>query len=183
MHKIDIQKTTFKRLQHHAEPLVDSNDSVINRALDALEMQNSTGRRLEPNENAVQPIDPAKLPDLRHTKIISASISQQALKSPKWNSLLKKLLIISMQRLGSFDELERISSINMKEGYYETSGYKYIKQANISVQGTSANDACHAIVNIARQLNIDLEITIQWRQKEGSKFPGEKRRLILKQQD
>ncbi len=182
MHKIDIQKTTFKRLQRHAEPLVDPNDSVINHALDALEMQSGTGRRPKPNEHTIQPIGPAKLPDLRHTKVISASISQQALENPKWNGILKKLLIISMQRLGSFDELERISSINMKEGHYEASGYKYIKQANISVQGTSANDACHAIVKIAEQLNIDLAITIQWRQKEGAKFPNQKRRLILKHQ-
>lgn len=37
MTDITIEHTTFERLQRHAQPLVDSSDAVINRALDALE--------------------------------------------------------------------------------------------------------------------------------------------------
>ena len=37
MRKVDITERTFERLQRHAVPLVDTADTVINRAFDALE--------------------------------------------------------------------------------------------------------------------------------------------------
>ena len=39
MPEIMIEQSTFERLQRHATPLVDNTDTIINRALDALEQR------------------------------------------------------------------------------------------------------------------------------------------------
>lgn len=177
MPEIIIEQSTFERLQRHAKPLVDTTDSVLNRALDALESQeNDAGS--EQNDVAIErQINPRTLPNLTHTKILDASLAGQHVVRPNWNLLLDKMLIRAMKQLGSLDELRQLCPANMVQGIKEENGYRHLAEIDISVQGMSANDACAALVAIAQSLRFDLKITFMWRPKEGAMYPGEKARM------
>ena len=177
MPEIYIEKTTFQRLQQHAKPLVDTTDMVINRALDALELQGNGSADVVKHR-----LDPQDLPNLTHTTIIDASLSGQSLVKPNWTMLFDNLLISVMRQVDNFFELRKLCSVNMVQGRKKDKGYRHLVEIDISVQGMSANNTCRAIVAVAQNLNIELEITLMWRSKVGALHPGEKGRLCVTQQ-
>ncbi len=179
MPEITIEESTFQRLQRHAKPLVDTTDSVINRALDALERQVNNDGENQGDDVTNHPIDPQFLPDLTHTTILSASLSGQSVMSPNWSKLFDCLLVRAMKQVDDFSKLRNRCSINMVQGRITGAGYRYLPEINISVQGMSANATCKAIVEVAQSLDIGLDITYMWRCKEGALHPGDKGNLSL----
>lgn len=180
MPAITIEEVTFERLQRHAKPLVDTTDTVINRALDALEfgddLMSSGGGRSSTTERRV---DPQKLPDLKHTKVLDASLNGKRVTKPNWNLLFEKILICTKSSIVDFDELRKLCPMNIVKGRKEDEGYRYLTEVNASFQGMSANDACAALVIAAQSLGIEVEIVFVWRTREGAAHPGEKARLYL----
>lgn len=174
-----IEQSTFERLQRHARPLVDTTDIVINRALDALEVREE---QTDPKENPAvveRLIDPRALPNLTHTKILDATLAGDRVSRPNWNLLLERVLIRAMKQLANFDKLRQLCPANMVEGHKDDEGYRHLAEIDVSLQGTSANHACGALVAVAQSLRIGLEITVMWRPKKDAKFPGEKARLCI----
>ena len=182
MPEIYIEKTTFQRLQQNAKPLVDTTDMVINRALDALELQDNDSAEDECADFVKHRLDPQDLPNLTHTTIIDASLSGQSLVKPNWTMLFDNLLISAMRQVDNFFELRKLCSVNMVQGRKKDNGYRHLVEIDISVQGMSANNTCRAIVAVAQNLNIELEITLMWRSKVGALHPDEKGRLCVTQQ-
>ena len=178
MREITVKQSTFKRLQVHAKPLVDTTDTVINRALDALELQESDSGE-EECEVVTHRVDPQILPNLTHTTILEASLSQQSVKKPNWSKFFDNLLITAMGQVNDFSKIRKICSINMVQGRRRDAGYHYVAEIDISVQGMNANSTCRAIVDIAQDFNIGLKIIFMWRCKEGAIYPGEKGKLCL----
>ena len=84
MPEITVEQSTFERLQRHAEPLVDSADKVVNRALDALEQTGSRVVADSGTSNSERRIDPNDLPNLTHTKVLDASLDGDILAKPNW---------------------------------------------------------------------------------------------------
>ena len=75
MPQVTIEDTTFERLQRHAKPLIDTFDTLMNRALDALEQtEGRPGLASVSGTEAERRIDPRVLPELTHTKVLDASI-------------------------------------------------------------------------------------------------------------
>jgi len=179
MAEIAIEQATFERLQRHAKPLVDTTDSVLNRALDALEQQEGTPVASDKRKDSERRIDPRILPNLTHTKVLRASIAGKEVKSPNWNLLLDQILVRAMKELGDFAELHQLCPVNMKEGRKEDEGYGYLNEVDISVQGQDANAACRTIVAAAQGLGIALDVTFMWRPKENAAHPGERARIQL----
>ena len=179
MRKISIEQETFERLQGYAKPLVDTTDTVINRALDALEFQESDGREGEIDTVSTQLVDPQDLPNLTHTKILGASVSGQSVVKPSWSKLFDSLLVTALRQANDFFELRKLCSINMIQGRKVDSGYHYLAEIDISVQGMPANVVCRALVAVAQYHNIGLDITFMWRCKDGALYRGEKRKLCL----
>ncbi len=179
MPDIAIEKSTFERLQRHARPLVDTTDTVINRALDALELRDG---HTKPEENAAvvdRSVDPRKLPDLTHTKIRDALLAGQRVVRPNWNLLLEKALVLAMKQVENMDRLMHLCPANMVRGRKEDEGYRYVAEVDVSFQLMSANRVCEALVAVAGSLGIGLEITFMWPCKEGAEYPGETARLVL----
>jgi hypothetical protein len=178
MPDISIQQSTFERLQRHAKPFVDSPESVILRALDALE-QCAAQPTME--EDADKPtervIDARALPHLTHTKMLDAAINGERLARPNWNLLLDETLRRAMKRVGSFEKLQRICPVNMVKGRKEDEGYGYLPEIDISVQGQDANGACRAVVTAVQALGMSLDIGFMWRLKESAAYPGERGRI------
>ncbi|MDA8008597.1 MAG: hypothetical protein MPK62_12450 [Alphaproteobacteria bacterium] len=209
MREISIDESTFKRLQRHARPLDDTPDTVINRALDALEKgkRGLTTDRSEPgdekkrdlrglgfqrhtrfpagSEEAESPIrgeihiDPRNPPDLRHAKVLDAYIDGADIPNPRWKLLVERVIIIAMKRLGDFDEVQRICPANMVRGQKSRDGYTHLPEVDVSVQGQDAKRSFQSVVETAAGLNISLEIGIVWLNKEGAAHPGERGRMTM----
>ncbi len=173
MREISIENATFERLQRHAQPLVDTLDTVLNRALDALEGHPHQRPTIAP----VREFDWQMPPNVSHTKISNAVLEGQRVNNPKWNLLLSKVVILAMQRLSDFEAVRKICPVNMVRGSKTDEGYKYLSDVNLSLQSASANNSLRAIIAATRGLGVEIEISFSWRNKEGAAYPGESARL------
>lgn len=174
MREIQVEESTYKRLQDHARPFEDNNpEDVIKRALDILEglkrttVPEKTGR-------SERHVDLLRLPNLKHTKVISARVNGREIPRPKWNPLLEDLVVFVMTDLAvSFERLEQICPANMVRGQKDDDGYTHLSKIGLSIQRQDASGACHAIVTMAQELRISLEIRFRWRRRDGAAYPGE----------
>ena len=181
MPDITIEQTTFARLQSHALPLVDTVDTVVKRALDALDASEGRGSG-KAGKSLMQvdhEVDLRRLPDVTHTKLLAARVDREEIEKPNWNRILDRVVVLAMQNVGSFDQLNRMCPVNMVSGQKTVEGYHYLSEIDVSVQGLSAKEACGALVEIARRSGTDLEITFLWRDKDGAAHPGDTGRLTM----
>lgn len=179
MPEISVQDPTFARLQRHAKPFIDTPESVINRALDALEAIRMSSPTADQTPDDERRIDTRHLPNLTHTKVLSATIDGTMIEKANWNLLLDEILRRGMNRLGSFYKLRQLVPVNMVKGRKNDDGYSHLADISISVQGQDANSACRAIVTAAQGLGLTLDLVFMWRLKEGAAFPGERARLTI----
>lgn len=178
MPEVTIEQATFERLQRHARPLIDSVDVVVGRALDALEGQ-KTPLSNEMAQAVDHDLDPDRLPDLTHTKLLAARLAGEEVAKPNWNRLLQRVLVMAMRDVGDVDELRRWCPVNVVAGRKTDEGYHHLPEADISVQGLSAKEACGALTVTARGLGIGVDIVFLWRAKDGALYPGERGRLNI----
>ena len=175
---ITIERTTFERLQRHAQPLVDTPDAVVNRALDALE-----GHIGEPSSEDVvevdREVDPRRLPD--HTKVLAARLGGEEIERPNWNRVLERAVVRAMRSAGSFAKLDRMCPANLVRGRKIDDGYHHLSEIDVSIQGLSANEACNALIETAQQSGMGLEITFRWRAKERAAYPTQTALLRVQQ--
>lgn len=180
MPEVQIQISTYERLQRHAKPFVDTPETVIIRALDALEQLAGEAEQTPSSPAAVErQIDPRALPNLTHTKILTASMDGKTISKANWNLLLDEVLRCAMKRLGSHEKVRQFCPINMVKGRKEDEGYGYLPDIDISVQGLDANGACRAIVTCVQGLGLGLDVTLMWRHKDSAAYPGERARLQI----
>ena len=176
MPEITIEQATFERLQRYAQPLIDTVDAVVNRALDAMETgvwkQPDEGFRVDEHE-----VDPDRLPDVTHTKVLAARLAAADVERPNWNRLLHRVVVLSMGQVADLNGLRRLCPANMVCGRKTDEGYTHLPEIDVSVQGLSANEACAALTATARALGIGLEVAFMWRAKDGAAHPGERGRL------
>lgn len=180
MPQIQIEQGTFERLQHHAQALVDTSDTVLTRILDFYERGKEHVPTADRKRELIRLIDPDELTDLTHTKVLSASLAGQAIPKPNWRRLLEDTLVIAMEQLEDLDEVRRYCGANIVQGRKEVDGFRYLGDVDISVQGLSANEACRSLIALARSLSIAVDVTFVWRLKEDALHPGEKARLRLR---
>ena len=81
--------------------------------------------------------------------------------------------MVAHKRLGSFDALRRVSTANLREGKYEESGYRYLQDADLSIQGVDSNLAWDHSLRVARAIEIPIDVRFEWRNKEAADRPGE----------
>ena len=179
---IDLSSETFARLQQHAVPLVDNIETVINRLLDAYEE-----KRTNPEDGLSRPADeirkfnPASPPDLKHTRVLVASLcgKQLSRSESNWNGMLNAAIREAKGQLSSLDEVQRLVIVNCVVGRKDDEGYRFLSDVGLSVQGQDANAAWKATHHILRQLRCSADIQFAWRSKEDAAFPGSSGRLII----
>ena len=179
MPELVVLQSTFERLQRHARPLVDTVDSVINRALDALEQQDGQEVSDVKPVDVKRQIDPQSLPSMTHTRILDATVAGETVVHPSWNMLFKRVLIRAMDQVANFDELRRLCPVNLIEGREEGAGYQYLSELDVSYFNLPADKACGALVAVARSLDIGIEVTFKWLPKKGAERPGERAHLSM----
>ena len=184
MHTVEIEQSTYERLQNHAKPFEDTPDSVIIRALDALEQaeRTPTGEALKRSSTtsdnllSLGPNDP--LPDLKHTRVLNAVVAGHPVRA-NWNNVLQHMLQLAADEVGSWDEVRRLCAVNLVEEEKEDEGYRYLAEAGISYQGLNANAAAAATVALAKRIGVALELDFEWRRKPQALYPGRRARLSL----
>jgi hypothetical protein len=167
-----ISDQTFERLKTHAEPLVDTLDTVINRALDALETLGS-----KPANRAgasARQLDPAAPPNLAHTTVRSIELCGRILQPNEtfWNTLLIAALREAAKRGHPPEVLKGLLIANSVVGRKEDEGYRYFKDLGLSIQGQDSNAAWRATYHLAHRLELPVKVTFSWRDTPKAAFPG-----------
>jgi hypothetical protein len=171
---IEISNDTFKRLQSHATPLVDTIESVVAKMIDAFEKQSATAAVDFEDGSSARSFNISTPPDLTHAKILGVEFDGQKLgrNQDNWNGLLHHAVRAAKEKCTSEDEFYNIMVAKYTKGDKTDEGYRPVSGTGISVQGQDANGAWRAVCHIAQELGCSLIVKFAWREKEGAAFPG-----------
>lgn len=177
---IRVPDSTYKRLQQRAEPFVDTPADVIDRLLDEYEIHRSIREDVyEAKRNAsVRVLDPDTYGELSHTKVLSAQVGDIKVKRPDWAKLVRTVHQIALQRGSSIEALNRITLSNIRKGEHRGDGFHYLPEEDVSIQGMQADKAWRDALHLARHLDVKIEVTFEWRDKEGAAYPGERGKVF-----
>lgn len=181
-HQVELSDATFSRLQNLAVPLVDKTaEDVINKLVSFYEEKQAAQASTAPRQTSepLKQFGPSNLPQLTHTKILSAKVDGIQLPKTNWNGLLLDLIRRARDRLTNGEQPNRLIIVNFVPGKKDDEGYKFIPEVDLSVQGQDANNAARGACHIARQLGLSLEVDFLWRNKEKAEHPGETGRLSV----
>jgi len=180
MPTVALTDATYAKLKAAAEPFVDTEDSVISRAIDLLLERKGLVPNVNRNGNGRVPVTkdsvmrlPVGSQELTHTKLLSATVDGAALPRPDWNSLLRDLHIMARKRLGSYEAVRAASGANLRQGRYESDGYRYLAEADLSIQGCDAKNSCAGAFDLAKAMKLSLTVTFEWREKDDAAHPGQ----------
>lgn len=182
---VDLSPHTFKRLQSHAVPLVDTIETVITRILDAYENAGGPAAPTETDGLSVRSFNPNTAPDLTHAKILDVTFAGQKLGrgEDNWNGLLHTAVREAAKRSKSPDEFGALVIVNHTKGDKRDEGYRPVAGTDFSVQGQDANGAWRAACHIAQKLGCGLSVKFAWREKEGAAFPGVTGQMVVTTSD
>jgi hypothetical protein len=165
------------KLKTLAEPFVDTRESILQRLINEAVAQAGTTPNLNGHAHAavnnVRHLNPDAPDDLTHTRVRSATIDGQELNRPKWKTVMDHFHVIGLQILGSFEALKQASGANLRKGRFEKDGYKYLPQADLSIQGVAAKLAWSHSLRLARAINVPVRLEIEWHDKPEAAHAGE----------
>jgi hypothetical protein len=176
---IEIPERLFERIQKHAIPFVDlSPASVIERWADHYDSSFHS-----PDEPAEQPsipetfvvegkrFNPMNPPELFHTRVVGQLAGRDF---NKWNDLVRLAHQVAFDRVGSLDELQRISRANVRPGRHSGhDGFHFVAAINASIQGLDANKAWECALHLAKFSEVAIVARFTWRDNPKAAFPGE----------
>jgi hypothetical protein len=174
--KIEIPEPLYKRLQKHAVPFVDTPISVIERMADHFEV--TFGARTSPkagtngeSEKSDRKLNELHPPDLMHTRC-RGTFGTELFEN--WNDLVRLAHIQAFARAKTFEELRLVTHAQIKNGSHTESGYHFLPEIEISVQGVDANRAWAYALRLAQYLGKPVRASIEWRNTPNASFPGER---------
>jgi len=175
MPQVQISDENFARLQRLAVPLVDTADTVIAKALDALE-GNAPG--LGSKDRTFPAATP---PDLSFTSVRSATVDGKVLMGADtyWNSILVAAIRAAIQHGATPNQISNNLLANHISGTKDDGGYKPIPEAGLSVQGQDANNAWKSTAYLADAFGITVEVTFIWQNNPKAALPGQAGRMVV----
>lgn len=173
-HRIEIPDDLFARLQRHAVPFVDTPTTVIERALVALEAGDEEPVHQTATSEA-RTFNPAAPPDLKFTTVRSASVGGQTLRKAEayWNTIMLKVIAAAAAQGVMTDDILFLVTVNSQKGRREDNGFKYVKEANLSIQGQDANAAWRQAYTLASSFGIELEVSFIWQDNSKASKPNQ----------
>ena len=168
-----LSPETISRLKTHAEPLVDTFDSVVSRALDALEKGSKLEQPRGKFDEGIPLSNPAAPPNLSYTTVHSIIFDGKvfAPNETYWNILLLAVIREAGKEC-STKELKELVLGNCVIGKREENGYKFIKELNLSVQGRDANNAWRATYHVLKKIRRPVEVVFSWQNNPKAEAPG-----------
>ncbi len=80
----------------------------------------------------------------------------------------------AFKQAGSFDALLNLTHAQIRKGDHSgDSGYHYVPEIDISIQGVDANHAWSYSLRLAQYLKRPLKAQIEWRNNDKAAHPGE----------
>lgn len=126
-------------------------------------------------ENNVTKMNPLSPDDLRYTKILNGKVKSDKIKN--WNQLSEAIHRIAFNKLGSFEKLSEITKSNIVKRLRDDRGFHPLLDIGLSIQGESANKVWHNSLHLAKQLDIPIELEIEWRDNPKAAHPRKKATL------
>ena len=176
-HQINIPDDLFKTLQKHAIPFVDLTPvSVIERWAKYFDEQSdlptdkvSAGAAKSHQNSDLTEFDPVRPPDLFHTR---ARGTFGTIAFSNWNGLLRIAHVEAFKKAKSFEEMRTATHAQIRKGSYSESGYRFLSEIGISLQGVDANHAWPYALRLAQYVRSPLRASIEWRNNEKAAYPG-----------
>lgn len=181
MPDIPISSRLLERLKAFAEPFVDTPETVIDRALDALQAIGADASVTVTTAD-VAAYDPAQPPSLTHTKVLAITLEGEVFphKALYWNYLMTELVMRAHKSGMSGDEIRKIMPAQSTSGRKEDEGYKFIPEIGISIQGQDSIGAWRNIAALTKALNLSLTVDFMWLENNKAANPGQKGRFELR---
>ncbi len=175
---IIISDETFAKMKEFAEPLVDTHDTVISRALEALVASSHTGTGT--GDPSVRILNPFAPPDLSYTNVHSITFAGNRFPKAEtyWNHLLIAVIRATRKSLTT-DQVSDLILCNHIVGKKEDSGFKWLEDVGVSVQGQDANSAWRTITNILAKKHSPLEVDFSWQDNAKAAFPGQRAKFQI----
>jgi len=115
-------------------------------------------------------------PSLAFTKIINGTIENES--ANNWQNLLRLMIKILLHKGIPIQEIKNKSSLNIKQGNINESGFHLITNTDYSLQNVDANIAGRVIAVLSKEFNIRVEVEFLWRDKPNAAFPNEYCKII-----
>lgn len=174
---LNISSDAFARLQKHAVPLVDTLETVLNRALDALDAAASS----QPLAGGPKAFNPDAPPSLAFTTVRSIVFEGQKLPPAQtyWNTLLYAAVGEAAKKLTPAEIADALP-LNTFIGTKEENGYRFIPEAGISVQGQSADAAWKGVYMLSALCGFSVDVAFVWQHNPKAAYAGESGTLSFK---
>jgi hypothetical protein len=180
---IRIPEPVYKRLQAIAIPLEDTPVTVIERLLNDYEMHreckptnfSSVGftALIHADENVIDLGNPSSLDKiLDHTKPIRAIVNDKEVPKPNWSKIVDVVHELVVQQGMTIDDLIKLSLSNIVKGEKSDSGFHYLPELDISLQGVSANLAWCNALHLMENSKLPIQVYFEWRDKKAAMHPG-----------
>ena len=180
-----VSNALHEKIKSLAEPFVDTPESVIDRCVDFYISNNKKLNDLPPPEpDSPAEGEPMKFsgnspPSLTFTKPLEIMLNGVVLskKDTYWNNLMLaavKKAAVTVPK----EKLKRMILANHIDGQGgQSQGYKYIPEADISVQGQDANAAWKTAFHIVKALGMKVDVVFMWEHKDKAAYPGKQGRF------
>jgi len=145
-------------------------DLLIREKMDLLDLEADHEPLVE--EASSEGIIFKEMPGLTHTKLLSAKVYNEDIKSPNWNKILLAVMRGAKDKGLSKEQLSVELQINAESHKIEDKGYTFYPELGLSVQGQSAPDAWKEAQRLADKYSIPVEVKFKWREKDGAQYPG-----------
>ena len=135
----------------------------------------SAGEKTIPDNNQeIISLDPDNFGKLVFSNIKSGTLGDIHVNNIGWKEFIEIGIKYALERGLSFDTLDKKLTVNLKRGKHYDHGYSPIHQTDISLQRMDANRAATSLIRLAKLLNCELQIMIEWGLNEKAQFPGQK---------
>jgi len=161
----------FARLQSHAEPLVDTIETVTSRALDALEKVSDGTPKSQIGPREFNPFEP---PSLAHTVLNSVELAGVSFMKRElyWNILMYQCVLAAAKRGLSPADISRLMVVPFIIGQKSDNGYRFLPEAGISVQGQYSNGAWQQAAHICKDIGCHLKVVFTCSNNEKAAMPN-----------
>ena len=165
---IRISEQAYERLQKLAKPFVDTPAAVVDRLLDFYEKR-ETPNPQPPIPDIERELSSGKTPDLTHTRILNGQVDSRSAR--KWNIFLQEAVRAALTQGATREELAAFLQNSDLEPRSD-SGYRYLPELGMSLQGVSASSAWELSCRLANLYSFPLYVKFEWRMKNGAAHPG-----------
>lgn len=165
MPQIELSETNFGRLQKLATPLVDTPDIVIGKLLDQFEISAGAIVTEQQETENIECLNPDSPPSLKYSKPKAIELNGVVYPSNKlyWNTLLMDVIKLAGEKL-SKKELSKLIRANHVQYKHEDTGFVYIENSGLSVQGQNADKSWETIYSVSKAMGYKLKIEFRWNQ-------------------